>query len=113
MNFYQDDLPSDAIFKNSVAIDTEAMGLVTKRDRLCLVQLCSENGEVYVVQIRKGGGDKAENLKKLLTYKSVLKIFHFARFDITILNYTFGIKVNPIYCTKIASKLARTYSDRH
>jgi ribonuclease D len=113
MNFYQDDLPSDAIFKNSVAIDTEAMGLVTKRDRLCLVQLCSENGEVYVVQIRKGGGDKAENLKKLLTDKSVLKIFHFARFDITILNYAFGIKANPIYCTKIASKLARTYSDKH
>ncbi|MDR0968715.1 MAG: ribonuclease H-like domain-containing protein [Holosporaceae bacterium] len=113
MNFHKNDLPSNVVFKNSVAVDTETMGLVTKRDRLCLVQLCSEDGEVHIVQIQKDCENKAENLKRLLTDESVLKIFHYARFDISILNYTFGIKTNPIYCTKIASKLARTYSDKH
>jgi ribonuclease D len=110
---YQDDLPSDVVFKNSVAIDTETMGLAVKRDRLCLVQLCSEDGDVHIVQIRKDGRDRAENLKKLFADESILKIFHFARFDVAVLNYTFGIEVNPIYCTKIASKLARTYTDKH
>ncbi|MDR2781390.1 MAG: ribonuclease H-like domain-containing protein [Holosporaceae bacterium] len=113
MNLYQNDLPSDVVFKNSVAVDTEAMGLVTRRDRLCLVQLCSEDGEVHLVQIQKNCQDRSENLRKLLTDESVLKIFHYARFDVSILNYAFGIKVAPIYCTKIASKLIRTYSDRH
>jgi ribonuclease D len=113
MNLHQNDLPTHVIFKNSVAIDTETMGLVTKRDRLCLVQLCSSTGDVHMVQIQKDQQHKAENLRKLLTDSSVLKIFHFARFDISILNYTFGIKVNPIYCTKIASKLIRTYTDKH
>jgi ribonuclease D len=113
VNLHHHDLPSDVVFRNSVAIDTEAMGLVTKRDRLCLVQLCSEEGEVHIVQIHKNQQDRAENLKKLLTDESILKIFHFARFDISLLNYTLGIRVNPVYCTKIASKLARTYSDKH
>jgi ribonuclease D len=113
VNLYQNDLPSDVVFKNSVAVDTEAMGLVTRRDRLCLVQLCSEDGEVHLVQIQKNCQDRSENLRKLLTDESVLKIFHYARFDVSILNYAFGIKVAPIYCTKIASKLIRTYSDRH
>jgi ribonuclease D len=113
MVLHQNDIPSDVVFKNSVAVDTETMGLVTKRDRLCLVQLCSENGEVHLVQIQKNQQHMSENLKKLLTDASVLKIFHYARFDISILNYTFGIKVNPVYCTKIASKLVRTYSDKH
>jgi ribonuclease D len=113
MNLYQDDLPANVVFKNSVAIDTETMGLNFKRDRLCLVQLSSENGEVHLLQIQKGQHSRSENLKKLLTDPSVVKIFHFARFDVSILNHTFGIRVNPIYCTKIASKLVRTYSDRH
>ncbi len=113
MILHQNDLPSDVVFKNSVAIDTETMGLQTKRDRLCLVQLCSENGDVHMVQIQKGQQDKAVNLKRLLEDKSVLKIFHFARFDVSILNHTFGIHVNPVYCTKIASKLVRTYTDKH
>jgi len=113
MNIYENDLPSNLKFKNSVAVDTETMGLVVKRDRLCLVQLCSSDREVYIVQIKKGNHDKAENLKKLLTDKSILKIFHYARFDVSILNYTFGIQVNPIYCTKIASKLSRTFTDKH
>ncbi|MDR0677251.1 MAG: ribonuclease H-like domain-containing protein [Holosporaceae bacterium] len=113
MNFYKNDLPAGVVFKNSVAVDTETMGLVTKRDRLCLVQMCSEDGDVHIVQILKNQQGKAENLKKILTDPNILKIFHFARFDVSILNYTFGIKVNPIYCTKIASKLVRTYSDKH
>ena len=113
MDLHKNDLPDNLVFKNSVAIDTEAMGLVIKRDRLCLVQICSEDGEVHLVQILKNQQDKAKNLKKLLTDESVLKIFHFARFDVSILNYTFGIKVAPVYCTKIASKLARTYSEKH
>ena len=113
MNLYKNDLPDGVIFKDSVAIDTETMGLQTKRDRLCLVQMCSKYGEVHMVQIEKGQQDKAVNLKRLLTDPMVLKIFHFARFDIEILNYTFDIRVNNIYCTKIASKLVRTYSDKH
>ncbi|MDR0580649.1 MAG: ribonuclease H-like domain-containing protein [Holosporaceae bacterium] len=113
MNFYRNDLPVDVTFKGSVAIDTEAMGLAIKRDRLCLVQICSEEGEVHLVQIPRERQNEAQNLKKLLTDESILKIFHFARFDVSLLNYTFGIKVAPIYCTKIASKLARTYSEKH
>jgi ribonuclease D len=113
MNLYKNDLPSDVVFENSVAIDTETMGLVTKRDRLCLVQLCSKDGEVHLVQMQKNRQQEAENLKKLLTDESVLKIFHYARFDISILNHTFGINTAPIYCTKIASKLVRTYTEKH
>ena len=112
MNLYQHDLPSDVIFESSVAIDTEAMGLKTGRDRLCVVQMCSAAGDVHIVQIHKNGPEP-ENLKKMLQNPSVLKIFHFARFDVTLLNYTFGIEVAPIYCTKIASKLVRTYTDKH
>ena len=113
MNLYKNDLPADIKFKGSVAIDTETMGLAIKRDRLCLVQMCSEDGQTFLVQIQKNKQEEAKNLKKLLTDESVLKIFHYARFDVAILNYTFGINVHPIYCTKIASKLARTYTDKH
>lgn len=113
MNLYKNDLPDNVSFIDSVAIDTETMGLITKRDRLCLVQLCSKDGDVYLVQIQKDQQNKAINLKKLLTNPNILKIFHFARFDIEILNYTFDIHVNNIYCTKIASKLVRTYTDKH
>jgi ribonuclease D len=113
MRLHQNDLPSDVSFDGSVAVDTEAMGLVTRRDRLCLVQLCSPTGDVHMVQMQKERQDKSENLRKILTDPAILKIFHFARFDVSILNYTFGIRVAPIYCTKIASKLARTYTDKH
>lgn len=113
MNLYKNDLPADVKFKGSVAIDTETMGLAIKRDRLCLVQMCSEDGQTFLVQIQKNKQEEAKNLKKLLTNESVLKIFHYARFDVAILNYTFGINVHPIYCTKVASKLARTYTDKH
>lgn len=108
---YQCDLPNIDLGRE-IAIDTETMGLKTKRDRLCLVQICAENGDVHMVQIHKDQHE-APNLVRVLTDKNVLKIFHFARFDIAILNHTFGIQVAPVYCTKIASKLVRTYTDKH
>ena len=113
MNLYKNDLPDNVVFEDSVAIDTETMGLQTKRDRLCLVQMCSKDGDVHIVQIEKDQQAQAVNLKKMLQDEKILKIFHFARFDIEILNYTFGIHVKNIYCTKIASKLVRTYTDKH
>jgi len=111
-NLYQDDLPDNLDLTDQVAIDTEAMGLDNKRDRLCLIQLSSGNGSTHLVQIAK---DKkpAPNLCKLLEDKNILKIFHYARFDVAILQNHFNIKVQNTYCTKIASKLARTYSDSH
>jgi ribonuclease D len=113
INLYQNDIPDDLVFVGSVAVDTETMGLVPRRDRLCLVQLCSRDGDVHLVQIQQNAGGKSRNLKKILQDENLLKIFHFARFDMAVLNYTFNISVDPIYCTKIASKLSRTYSDKH
>mgnify|MGYP000550136170 CR=1 FL=1 len=109
---YKGDLPKDLDLGNEVAIDTETMGLNYHRDRLCLVQLSSGDGNAHLVQFAKDSYD-APNLKKLLTDKKVLKIFHFARFDIAVMKHYLGVSVNPIYCTKIASKLARTYTDKH
>ena len=97
---------------STIAVDTETMGLLPQRDRLCLVQLCDEENRVTVVRILKGQTD-APNLKTLMEATQVTKIFHFARFDITTLKYHLDIAVNPIFCTKIASKLARTYAPRH
>jgi ribonuclease D len=95
-----------------IAVDTETMGLIYQRDRLCLVQLCDPKDRVTVVRISKGQTD-APNLKKVLEAPNVLKIFHFARFDLAMLQQNLGIHVTPIFCTKIASKLARTYTNRH
>ncbi|KAB8315047.1 ribonuclease D [Tolypothrix campylonemoides VB511288] len=95
-----------------IAVDTETMGLLPQRDRLCLVQLCNNEGKVSAIRIPKGQTD-APNLKKLLEAANVLKVFHFARFDIATLRYNLGIHVAPVFCTKIASKLARTYTQRH
>ena len=95
-----------------IAVDTETMGLLPQRDRLCLVQLCNTEGKVTAIRIAKGQND-APNLKKLLEAANVLKVFHFARFDIATLRYNLGIHVAPVFCTKIASKLARTYTQRH
>ncbi|HHS82371.1 MAG TPA: ribonuclease D [Devosia sp.] len=106
------DLPNLDNYGREVAIDTETMGLVTRRDRLCVVQLSPGDGNADVVQILPGQTD-APNLKKLLGDAGVTKIFHFARFDMAALENHFGVKVGPVYCTKIASKLARTYTDRH
>ncbi|MGB3237993.1 MAG: ribonuclease H-like domain-containing protein [Geitlerinemataceae cyanobacterium] len=96
----------------AIAIDTETMGLIPQRDRLCLVQLCDEDRCVSAVRIAKGQTD-APYLKQLLEAKSVLKVFHFARFDVATLRYNLGIEVSPLFCTKIASKLARTYTNQH
>lgn len=96
----------------SLAVDTETMGLVLGRDRLCLVQLCDPDG--YVTAIRIEAGQKAApNLQKLLETETITKIFHFARFDVAQFSYTFGVETKPIFCTKIASKLARTYTSSH
>lgn len=106
------DLPADVKFEGDIAVDTEAMGLNNLRDRLCLVQLSDGKGDEHLVQFRIGEFD-APNLKKLLTDPKVTKIFHFARFDIAILKHYLGVRTAPIYCTKIASRLTRTYTDRH
>ncbi len=95
-----------------LAVDTETMGLIPHRDRLCLVQLCDNDGFVSCVRIARGQRS-APNLQQLLEAASVLKVFHFARFDIATLRFHLGIRVQPLFCTKIASKLARTYSPRH
>lgn len=96
----------------TIAVDTETMGLLPQRDRLCLVQLCDERDRVTVVRIERGQTE-APNLKRLFEAPEITKIFHFARFDITTLRYHLGIRVTPIFCTKLASKLIRTYSPRH
>ncbi|HEY9824264.1 MAG TPA: ribonuclease H-like domain-containing protein [Stenomitos sp.] len=103
----QDYLQADAI-----AVDTETMGLLPHRDRLCLVQLCNAAEQITVIRIERGQ-TAAPNLKVLMEAASAEKIFHFARFDIAALNYNLGIQTQPFFCTKIASKLARTYSSRH
>jgi ribonuclease D len=95
-----------------LAVDTETMGLIPQRDRLCLVQLCNPQGQVTAIRIAKGQ-TAAPNLKTLLEAGNVLKLFHFARFDVATLRYYLDIHVQPIFCTKIASKLARTYTNRH
>lgn len=97
---------------DALAVDTETMGLLTQRDRLCLVQLCNPEGKVTVVRIAKGQA-VAPNLKQLLEATNITKVFHFARFDIAALRHNLDIHVNPVFCTKIASKLARTYTNRH
>jgi ribonuclease D len=96
----------------AIAADTETMGLLPWRDRLCLIQLCDPQGNVTVVRIAQGQTE-APNLKQLLEAPAVLKVFHFARFDLATLRYHLGIQVAPVFCTKIASKLARTYSPKH
>lgn len=112
-NHYHDgDLPDDLDLGDMVAIDTETMGLNPHRDRLCVVQLSSGDGDAHIVQIRQGQ-TKAPNLTKMLADPKVLKLFHFARFDIAALENHFSVTTAPVYCTKIASRLVRTYTDRH
>jgi ribonuclease D len=109
---HEGDLPDLSNYRGSVAVDTEAMGLRPHRDRLCVVQLSPGNGDVDVVRI-PAGQTSAPNLARLLTDPAVLKIFHYARFDVALLRHALGIAVTPIWCTKIASRLVRTYTDRH
>jgi ribonuclease D len=112
VRLHRADLPSDWTCGDAVAIDTETLGLEVGRDRLCLVQLSRGDGDAEVVQIAPGQRS-APNLEKLLAGAKVVKLFHFARFDMAVLHHTFGVMPGPVYCTKIASKLARTYTDRH
>ena len=112
ITLHKGDLPQGLSFGASVAVDTETLGLNPHRDRLCVVQLSSGDGTAHVVQLDRGAYN-APNLKALLTDPQVLKIFHFARFDVAVLKAYLGIDVAPIYCTKIVSKLVRTYTDRH
>ncbi len=109
---YQKDLPDDLDLGDTVAIDCETMGLHPHRDRLCVVQLSSGDGNAHLVQIEKGQSS-APNLCKMLADPDVLKLFHFGRFDIAAMQNAFGTVTAPVYCTKIASKLIRTYTDRH
>jgi len=109
---HKGDLPDLARYTGSVAIDTETLGLDTRRDRLCVVQLSPGDGSADVVQIAKGQAD-APNLKALLSDDSKVKIFHYARFDMAALYHAFGVMPGPVFCTKIASRLTRTYTDRH
>ena len=112
IKLYQDDLPTSIKLGLSIAIDTETMGLNPLRDKLCLVQLSSGNGICHLVKINYLR-NKPVNLIKILKNNKILKIFHFARFDVAILKHTYKINIKNVYCTKIASKLARTYTDRH
>jgi len=112
IRLHRGDLPADLSLGPIVAVDTETMGLNPRRDRLCLVQLSSGDGNCELVQIPQGP-HQAPNLTRLMQDPTVLKIFHFARFDVTALKQGLGIHCRPIYCTKIASRLVRTFTDRH
>jgi ribonuclease D len=109
---YKNDLPDDLDLGAVVAIDTETMGLNPHRDRLCVVQLSSGDGHAHIVQVEQGNKN-APNLCKILKNSEQLKLFHFARFDIAALENHYNVRTAPVYCTKIASKLVRTYTDRH
>jgi ribonuclease D len=112
IRLHRGDLPSLDAYKGAVAIDTETMGLDPHRDRLCVVQLSPGDGSADVVQIA-AGQKSAPNIEKLLADSSIVKIFHYARFDIAVMAHAFGVMAGPVYCTKIASRLARTYTDKH
>ena len=109
---HKGDLPSSLNFGASVAVDSETLGLKTFRDKLCVVQLSAGDGNAHLVQLDRNSYD-APNLKALLEDPAVLKIFHYARFDVAAFQHYLGVQTGPLYCTKIASKLCRTYTDRH
>ena len=109
---HKTDLPADLNLGPIVAIDTETMGLDPRRDRLCVIQLSSGDGHAHLVQIARGQ-TSAPNLERLLTDPNTLKLFHFGRFDIAMMQKAFGVRTHPVWCTKIAAKLVRTFTDRH
>jgi len=111
-HLHKGDLPASLSFGASVAVDSETMGLNPLRDRLCVVQLSAGDGDAHIVQLDRASYN-APNLKRLLTDPRVLKIFHFARFDIAAFQHWLGVETTPLYCTKVASRLARTFTDRH
>jgi ribonuclease D len=111
--FHEEDLPEGVLAPGPVAIDTEAMGLFPGRDRLCVVQISDGGGDEHLVRFRPGSDYKAPNLRVVLTDPDRLKLYHFARFDLAIMQAYLGVMAGPVYCTKTASRLVRTYTDRH
>jgi ribonuclease D len=110
---HEEDLPAGALAPGIVAVDTETMGLITTRDRLCLLQISDGNGHEHLVRFAAGSDYAAPNLRAVLADPSRLKLFHFARFDLAAIQHYLGVMATPVFCTKIASKLVRTYTDRH
>ena len=114
IHLHQEDLPADVVFVDGpIAVDTEAMGLMPGRDRLCLVQLADGKGDEHLVRFAQGSDYSAPNLKALLSDRNRLKLYHFARFDVAAMRAYLGIIAAPLYCTRTASRLVRTYTDRH
>ena len=111
--FHEEDLPAGVLAPGPIAVDTETMGLVTPRDRLCLLQISDGQGDEHLVRFAKGSAYDAPNLKAVLSDPSRLKLYHFARFDLAAIEFYLGVTAAPVFCTKIASKLTRTYTDRH
>ena len=111
--FHQEDLPQDVLAPGPVAVDTETMGLRLERDRLCVVQISDGRGDEHLVRFAAGSDYAAPNLKAVLTDPSRLKLYHFARFDLASIQAYLGVMAEPVYCTKTASRLIRTYTDRH
>ena len=113
VHLHEDDLPAGVLAPGPVAVDTETMGLITPRDRLCLVQISDGQGDEHCVRFSPGNAYAAPNLKVVLADPARLKLYHFARFDLAAIEHYLGVVAAPVFCTKIASKLVRTYTDRH
>ena len=113
VHLHEEDLPANVFAPGAVAVDTETMGLFTPRDRLCLVQISDGRGDEHLVRFAPGSAYAAPNLKAVLADPARLKLFHFARFDLAAIGHYLGVTAAPVFCTKIASKLVRTYTDRH
>lgn len=113
VHFHEEDLPEDVLAPGPIAVDTETMGLITARDRLCVVQISDGQGDEHLVRFNPGSAYAAPNLKAVLADPARLKLFHFARFDLAAIEHYLGVEATPVFCTKIASKLTRTYTDRH
>ena len=113
VHFHEEDLPAGVLADGPVAVDTETMGLLTHRDRLCVVQISDGNGDEHLVRFANGSAYDAPNLKAVLADPARVKIYHFARFDLAAIEHYLGVTAAPVFCTKIASKLTRTYTDRH
>lgn len=113
VHFHEEDLPAGVLADGPVAIDTETMGLITPRDRLCVVQISDGRGDEHLVRFAPGSAYDAPNLKAIVADPARLKLFHFGRFDIAAMQYYLGVLATPVYCTKTASRLVRTYTDRH
>ena len=113
VHFHEEDLPEGVLAAGAIAVDTETMGLITPRDRLCLVQISDGKGDEHLVRFGPNSSYDAPNLKAVLADPARLKLYHFARFDLAAIQHYMGVTAGPVFCTKIASKLVRTYTDRH